>query len=259
MTEPFKVRLTGSSAGTLEQVLVQIELVDRAPLQCPAPWAWYRGDDLVGTTGDTVTQWDDRTGNGRHLIEDPGWITVPSIDAGIDGIRGLTGTRSTFQNDRLLAEYDAYEFSAGKTIFIVFKPQADSFFQAATASTPGGSTLWQLIWGDGGATSEEQFLSSNAGGSVWTFDPAPSGAQAVMIRTANGQPHEVTYAGGTDLSTAGGGTVGSATKNATWNVHEVAIRQGEVLCEWIVFDTLLTPECVAKWQAYLAARFPSLF
>ena len=56
---PWRVRVTGSEAGVLERVSVQVEAVHRAPClpqETPCLWAWYIGDDLTHLAeGDLVS------------------------------------------------------------------------------------------------------------------------------------------------------------------------------------------------------------
>jgi hypothetical protein len=74
---PWRVRVTGSTSGTLAAIAVQAEMVDTAVCGCEKPWAQWRGDDLPGGDMDRLgvgQQWTDRTGNGRHLT---GWPADP--------------------------------------------------------------------------------------------------------------------------------------------------------------------------------------
>jgi hypothetical protein len=254
---------------TLRNLRITWELVDvpRVPVEPDEgvqPWAWYRGDDLDGSEGDPVSGWTDRTGNGRHLVPEPG-RAVPSIVEGIDGTPGLgAGTQGTVSV--LMAEYDPYTFTDGKTVVVVFSP-GDNFYMAARGNRPGSWDLWQLVWGNGEPPwNGEQYLSTTGGGWVSAFDEGPKGPVAVVA--AHG-PMSVpaVWWNGQPLGQIDGD--GASYQDSVWGQHELStVNADEATVEWIVFDQTVDPDVTAvdfgpdgvqTLNGYLAGRYPSLF
>ena len=247
--EPFKVRLTGSSAGTLDQVIVQIELVDRAKAAVITPWAWYRGDDLTGTE---ILEWTDRSGGAGTLdaiSTDGGTGTLkPSAIDSKPGVEGWAQYQATFT---------AQTWQQATMVQVwVSDPSATNW------GAIGGPTLFDLlnVWHD----FEEIEIQG-----TWTGGES-AGA---MVDFSNTDPHyfvAVRSAGGLDLWLDGAKIAtytGSLTAGGATDLF-LAPTFGVTVAELIVFDRDLDPASdlidfgdagTATINGYLASRYPSLF
>ena len=291
MSEPFKVRLTGSSSGTLEQVIVQIELVDRAKAAIIRPWAWYRGDDLTGySEGDDVTGWDDRSGNERHMgqFQDRKYPKYGAdVFGGFSGIRhrdggsGDNGWLDWFGGDPMTQ-------MNGVTVVGVVRPAmrtgADgTFAQWSGMLVYGGQAAVSISWepiitaGTEFGVANDQFFggftnAANQTGDLFIQDTSwPTGPHAWLFRQDASNigaqynatdPSPVTTQGtvATPLPVAG------LTLRLQNDLGGGSVTDGTV--EIIVFDQYLDPASdlidfgdagTATINGYLAARYPSLF
>jgi hypothetical protein len=59
------------------------------PAPLPAPYAWYKADVGVTESGGEVTQWDDQSGNDRHLLVGGGATSPNYISSGINSLPSI--------------------------------------------------------------------------------------------------------------------------------------------------------------------------
>ena len=216
MTEPFRVRLTGSSAGTLDQVIVQIELVDRAKKLCPAPWALFDPSSLSGVAdGSVVTYYEDTSGNGRHL---------EPVETGEVKVRTVAGEKLLYREDAFITSKNELSVAwnggpidwdgtpptttvPGFTIWCeVVDPRVGTDTWLGLPPFSGGAS--QLQVGTGGFPAGEVYAFEKTFGNL--FGPVmPSGKSRVVVRFDVGRQEAELWLNGTladtedDLDPAG--------------------------------------------------------
>ena len=297
MSDPFRVRLTGSSAGTLDQVIVQIELVDRAIPLYPKPWAWYRGDQLTGyTENDEVSVWDDETTGERNLTQFTSPLTGPqdvplyTADAGF----GAPGVKNGVAGSKDLYWFadDPEFFPNGITVLAVGKMAryddeplpywATDDILVGNFSGGGGLIQFQLAWTRNawayqncpGLFSPNGIDGGNFGAEDTTLplDPATfDGSFAALYRQGAGQT-DFTYgkdgAPGVDNTYSPISYVFTGDPAYKVTVVNVSTRNVEsAIAELIIFDAVVDPvsdpvdfgtEGVLTINEYLAVRYPRL-
>lgn len=271
---PWRVRLVGSTAGTLDQVIVQVELVDRAlPPQCPAPWFWVRGDDLEGlTAGDPVTSWTDRGFGGNNLGNDTGKDDPIYVADVIDGIPGI-GAPIDYGVGQAGLRNNSFEkaFPDGMTIFHVVKAAPTELWQGMFFGQTGSGDnafFFPYVSDEGilSTTGElyAEFIQTGAdqSGFWYAYDTGYTHPSATMWRvgpsvfecSVNNVVQEPDGDWSQEFDTPSWSPV------PAWrNLQLFSNRTTEQTAEVIVFDSLLTPECESLWWAYLAGRYPSAF
>lgn len=170
-----------------------------SPLDISGLVAWYDASVLssVHATLGRVSQWDDLSGNGNHLLQGTGSVQPLS---GVDTINGLNVLKfdAPARNDFMVATgvTIAQPFTA---IFVVKAATLGSNAQVLTNLTPGGAT----VWADGGKW-------SLYAGSV--ADTAVSVDTSAHVITAifNGASSKF-YLDGSDISGGNPGTNGRTT------------------------------------------------
>jgi hypothetical protein len=159
-------------------------------------WGWWKADAISAADGDPLTQWDDSTGNARHLTGgSPSYQTAE--------LNGLPVVRFDGTDDNFSVAVSA---DASRTVFVVAKQTADAASKAvvgwpnnnnavlgrgATATwcypgqlgeqslggTPTNWTIVTLRFND--AASLDGYLD---GGSATNFDPADAYSTATNMR-----------------------------------------------------------------------------
>ena len=260
MSDPFKVRLTGSSAGTLGQVIVQIELVDRAVARYPKPWAWYRGDDLIGfAESDPLGTWPDRAGGAGSLLSDS---AAPHYTA--DALDSTAGVKSAGSPS---GDLDAASFpsplASGTdfTIVCVLGTQGGSTHSGIMGFYSGSSAVATLSW-----ASEFNAISALVGSDA-DFDPVyitKSGTVApplAMVLTKRSG----TFDFWVDRTLIGSETPANIATPP--NVIEMVVGDDSTSPEMIFFDFGVDPatdlidfgaDGTQTIDAYLSSRYPSL-
>ena len=182
MNAPFRVRLTGSSAGTLDSVIVQIELVDRAKgCSLPGgPWQLFEPEslDAIYTDGDPAF-WPDTSGNGRDIdgviigsAADPAPYR-PNLLNGYGGIV-LTGTEYD-------AGYDAgtYYFDRDEPFDTQVVGDGLSIVMVVQTTTVWEPQVWNPFSPTGWALSVEagdvNFGATSGSDTSFVSAPAPGG------------------------------------------------------------------------------------
>ena len=140
--------------------------------------ALYRGSSLPAS-GD-ITQWDDESGNGRHLVEDISAGTNPP------SVTTLNGHKAADFDDTNLEtlEYDeGSEFYTGD-IGIIIVGQFDTFVGASdvmlSAATGGSGTTWKHVFGTAVSGANYVIMSGDGSpGAHKTFGTPSTGSEFI--------------------------------------------------------------------------------
>ena len=254
--------LAASSGGGVGRMVMWDEWVPdecfprAVRLDCLAPWAWYRDDDLTGfSAGDPVTQWNDRMPGARHLLAlDDGRNTPLYAEGG-----GITGDPAE-PNGTLQAEYAGQSFTDLSVTVVLDGVSGDIHpFVAGSGAGVIGSFQSELFWFPGfayiGAYAGDAFAENNS------YIAATGPATITFGRTVDGVirywVNGVEY---TDWEFTADSTVAF---ELAW--HLLQVKSGSVRHELIVFDQFVDPATTqvdlggcTTLNAYLAARYPSL-
>lgn len=244
---------SGSDA-TLQEATVGIRIIGTADATSPpepeGPWAWYRGDDLEGSQGETVDTWSDRSGNGRDVES---WSANtdrhPTIaDLALDGHRGadFTGGFATSLERQLDGTYTP----SGWTVFQVFA-DVDQGSSSETVNLHLGDGLY-LYFETGGAATSAMDLQGTSGSLYVEWAPAGGVSGTVWMSAQVDTASMVLDGNGTEVASDTGGGTTDATQ-----IGIGATGRG-VLLETIIFDRVLSAADEARWVSYLAERYPSL-
>ena len=269
MTAPFKVRLTGSSSGTLDQVIVQIELVDRAISNpCPLPWAWYRGDDIVGVDGTKFTTWVDRSGNNRTLDAWSGSADrhPTIIDSALDGQRGAD-FRDVADPYYAPADFewegDPTDFT-GLSVFHVCLPTSGVWGAQDQVRLfgPERRILWTYINQPTGEPIDWYFEGATPDQPRGLAEGPPS---PVIVEVHSYTDRlQVFYNATEKLLSREQDLVTIEDSGAGAQEFPVSVTDlwhggsgRSIVLETIIFSETLSPSCIAQWRSYLAARYPS--
>jgi len=235
--------------------------------------AWYRADDVT-RSGTNVTQWNDRSGNGIHMLQytsantgsaatsSPQWVSSdsnfngqPSIDfSGQDGsnfIRFSTvagpqnsgnGTASMYTNGgdqfSMFAVYRAAQSSRGSYGYSEVFGDSQGYLwlgpSSNTVFSVGNNTLTQSGW------SRQTTFASHA------FNGATSGSANLTLKT-------------TGLSTVNSGSNNAFSSRGAAMSIGGAVSAGQMfighIAECIMYPTALTGDDASKTEDYLAARY----
>ena len=248
------------AAGTLEEITAGYT-------------AWYRADDVT-RSGTNVTQWNDRSGNGIHMLQytssttgsaatsSPQWVSSdsnfngqPSINFsaqdGSNFIRFSTvggpqnsgnGTTSMYTNGgdqfSMFAVYRAALSTRGSYGYSVVIGDSQGYLWVGPSSNTvfsvGNNTLTQSGW------SRQTTFASHA------FNGATSGSANLTLKT-------------TGLSTVNSGSNNAFSSRGAAMSIGGAVSNGQMfighIAECIVYPTALTGDDASKTEDYLAARY----
>lgn len=239
---PFRLRVTADGVGTLGEVRVRAELVNRAELAAddpapPAPWAWFRADDLSGTF-DEATVWPDRVGS-------------RDIDNGMDGSHTLDPAYIGSQPGLLVAEevahfWDGLPAGTGydeKTFAIVSKVPPDS--GSGSYFTFGQN---QLYW-------RHNYIAVNWTGAVVVeeFEQMETGAYAgpaLIICRASRSGEWMDIRINEELM-----VTGNITPPATDDTDNIRLSGTEGAAEMLLYDRVLTEAEMSALWAYVQDRY----
>lgn len=181
---PFPVGMMKTGGGAFEMTDLGSDLK-----------AWFdaQGGTYMTLSTADVTQWTDRSGNGRHLT--PGGA-VPTY-----GSNMVTCTRNSGQNFQTWAValpanvWDCY---------IVGNPDDTAGYRAALSDS-GGNNFFMIL--DGSHNLEIYNSGDKTSGLTWTG----SGLRQAMVRLTNSTTASMNLNGATSLSTVTPGTLGNLT------------------------------------------------
>lgn len=210
-----------------------------SPLDISNLKAWYKADAGVTLNGPTVSQWDDYSGNARHLKQttaanQPTYLTntingLPSID--FDGV-----------NDYLLTDATLNTGDA-MTMFCVFKKESASSQGIIT----GGSGAYQFLqYGSafyiGGAQKVNTMTTD-----LWYIRSG--------TRTTAGALAEHFSNGSSLGTTAGGGTEHSLFRYVgTYNFQAANYTDGKI-AEILIYQGVLTGAQMTEIHNYLNSKY----
>ena len=148
--------------------------------------AWYKFNTGITITGAGVSQWDDQSGNGRHLLQ------------GTDADRpSESGGVITFDGVRELLKVTAFTLNQPETIYILFKSVTDTL---ADRIFDGNSTNAGMMDQDAGPS-----LNAYAGGFIGkNLDYTGSGTYLVATCQFNGAASKLQVNSGTPVTGNGG-------------------------------------------------------
>lgn len=207
--------------------------------------AWFDADDATTITlnGSTVSEWRDKSGNGRHATQatasnQPGYSTNA-----LNGRPVLTTTTSSGQGMAV----GAWTYSASNTSLFVFR----------------ASNLNQAIHQRGSVNAEGSALAQSPG-SGFIFRSRKAGVDSDLAYTQN------TWAIGGSLLTAAttaaylNGTTATPTSVSSAYSGNVALRlfslsatlySGASIAEWVWYDSALSASQIAAVAAYLSKKW----
>jgi len=234
--------------------------------------AWYRADDVT-RSGNNVTQWNDRSGNGIHMLQytaantgvsptvspqfvssDSNFNNQPSIDFtaqnGNNFVRFSTvagpqnsgnGTASMYTNGGdQFSMFAVYRAVAGSSILgydIVFGDSQGYLWLGPSSTTlfsVGNVSLTQSGWSRGTTFASHSFNGATSGSANLTL-------KTTGLSTVNSGSNNAFSSRGNAMSIGGAVTAGQRFR-------------GHV-AECIMYPTALTGNDASKTEDYLAARY----
>lgn len=182
----YNLTVTATNAGGATNQNVAVTVTDVAEPPIVSPAAWHRFNTGITVTGAGVSQWDDASGNGRHLLQATD-ARRPAKQAG--GEITFNGT------SHLLKTTDgAYAISQPFTIYMLFKQITweanDVFFNVAGAGAAAtmlrqiGTTPSMYLYAGTGNAANNTTLALNTYGAVAAVYNGASSAIHVNGQTA---------------------------------------------------------------------------
>jgi hypothetical protein len=238
------------------------------PPTMPAPWAWYRSDDVEHVGGD-VSGWPDRAGDRDMVLSITARDYVPLLAGDVlDGHPAVIGppgsTAATMH--ALQADYDAHAFPDGVTMLAVMRSVEYNGAQSILGF--GSTTGLELYYEDAApAYNYLEFAAWGVSGTPYLeyldVDPVPFGPDwlAVLGRAGpdvvdvaiNGQP--ITDTPEWHVTPDAAAWSGA---EASWTLVQPQRDDGSGFAEYVLWDRLLDAGEQASVWGYLAARYPSL-
>ena len=212
-----------------------------------AAW-WLRGDDIQ-LNGSTVSQWNDKTGNGLHWTQGSAPLQPTWVASAINGKPGLSFSAAA-QQELIGPNLFALGFTAAET-FIVFQINADPPATGAKCGfwrTESAASVAVVPFTDG-------IIYDGFGSTIrkTTINPVPSLASPRIYSVITTSSEWTSALDGVQIYT-------TATNAVGWNT---ATRLGSsvtnwfdgVMCEWITYPAKLSTTDRAKTLAYLKSRY----
>ena len=234
--------------------------------------AWYRADDVT-RSGTNVTQWNDRSGNGIHMLQytaantgvsptvSPQWVSSDS------NFNGQPSIDFTAQNDSNFIRFStvAGPQNSGNGTASMYTNGGTQFSMFAVYRSVAGSTIsgYDIVFGDSqgylwlgpASTSEFSIGNEDLKQSGWSrgttfashgFNGAASGSANLTLKTTG--LSTVNYGSNYNFSSRGAAMCigGAVTADQRFRGH---------IAECIMYPTALTGDDASKTEDYLADRY----
>jgi len=225
-----------------------------SPLQVSSLWAWYRAD-LVTQSGNAISQWDDKSGNARHMTQGtanlkPTWDPLSSSFSGLDCVRFICDGVTNFD---FLSMPDMSALTASE-VWMIAKLVADP------PSTQPKGGLWKI-----GNPAAGSCLYPNQGdsniydsyGSTTrknTGDPTPSLASMHSYSVITTSSEWTNTVNGTQLFTTATNTT-SFQASPVFGGNGVDTGMDGRVGEILIFSAKLSTADRTALKAYLSVRY----
>jgi hypothetical protein len=244
----------------LNIIAAQLGAISATPAPVGTPYQWFDADDATTFTyssGVVVSQWADKSGNSRNASQ----ATVanqPTRQTNV--VNGKAVVRFDATNDQLT--YTEYSLS-NRTIFMVFRNAAQLNSGTNVDLINGGTTFpWQIFgfgsqsggianevatWlgvSSGGSTIQGYYSTANIAAGNHQLNWTTNSSYAFAAKLDKSNLSTTAHAGGFSATTYpgnSGGFSGAAT--------------GIDLCEYIVYDTVLSGTDITANEDYLATKW----
>lgn len=207
---------------------------------------WLDANDvstIVLDGSNTVSQWLDKSGLGRHASQGSPSFRPSYPRNNINGLNGVVfvGTNKHMAGTSLIAA------DGGYTMFGVAKKLESIGGLAYFAPGPIG-----LSTGSSGAADKAGFMLLNA---AWPFEPSTLALGAVICQSLRRQPGVFKYnRGGVQLSSTSSPASGYGNSYLL-GFHTSGSYQNVAVCECLFYDRVLSDEETARIEAYLKAKW----
>lgn len=254
--QPWKVRLTADSTGTLDAVHATVELVDRAALALGEPWAHYEPASLSGyNNGDPITLWADTTSNGRDLTNTDGTDEPTLFANALNGLPGAYLGGDSLLDVRYMTANVAQENVDRVTFLAVVAQIAQQDSNEATLAIMRGATdVGLYVWRESGsydlyvdAAEESSWFQG-----VSTTDPL-NVAGGLLLEAERVSTGVTLEADGT-LVASDSGTAAAPSTIDRLGIGDTGPTR-LVLCELVVFVTPDEHTLVDQYRSLLQGRW----
>jgi hypothetical protein len=238
-------------------IIASSKLTALAPVG--TPYQWLDADDATTFTyssGVVISQWADKSGNSRNATQST-VANQPTRQTGV--VNGKAVVRFDATNDQL--NYSGYSLS-NRTIFMVFRNAAEFNSTSNVDMVLGGSFPWQLftfgtatngITGEvatwlgvstGGATVNGYYSTANIAAGAHQLNWTTDSSRNFAAKLDESNLSVTSYNGGFSVATYPGSIAAFS-----------GINNGIDLCEWIVYDTVLSGTDITANEDYLATKW----
>lgn len=220
-----------------------------SPLTLPGLFSWYDASNLASiiSAATLVSQWNDLSGAGNHLVQATGGAKPVT---GIDTVNGLNAIK--FAGAQVMACTTVSMIQSPVTWLAVIKLTALLTDQAIVAA---GASTGPLEWRIDSTTGLQDLIKQNAAVIATSATSVGTGAVRIGVNRINGGAYYFRRAGAVDGSgtsattwaTAGSLTVGAITTASNALTGDI--------CELIGCNATLGGLDLTNAEAYLAAKW----
>jgi hypothetical protein len=231
-----------------------------APAPVGTPYQWLDADDATTFTyssGVVISQWSDKSGNARNATQA---VVANQPTRQTNVVNGKAVVRFDATNDAL--SYTQYSLS-NRTIFMVFRNAAQLNSGTSVDLIQGGATFPIQVFGFGaqtGGVSGEvaTWLGVTTGGSTINgyYNTSNIAAGAHQLNwTTDSSRNFAAKLDKSSLSTTAIGGGFSATTYPGYSGGMGGAPTGIDICEFIVYDTVLSGTDITANEDYLATKW----
>lgn len=217
--------------------------------------AWYKADNSVSTSGSSVTQWADVSGNSYNATQSNSSFQPTFVGSAINSLPAISFNGS---NQFLQIPSGFANFTSGASIFVVAKPTALSTFAHILYFATDGVGTDGLISQEGSASGSMALTVLNGSSSSQV-----TASSAVTVNTAQlleaidsggGSPSGTLYTNGAQKAQGSVNTLNNVTRTTNYIGGQTYYFTGQI-AEILVYNTALSATQRANVENYLFARY----
>lgn len=205
--------------------------------------AWYRSDQGITQSGGTVSQWNDLSGNARHVVQ----ASSPNQPAygATSGANSLPGiTFASASSTKLAVTFTG--IAQPLHLFTIVKFNAYN----ANGGIVTGSAIGERIFCVGDVTGTQPDIYM--GGSGLAFNTSDTTNFALFENLANTSSSSIIRGSGTPVT----GTIGSGSLSGVTMGQLIGSAYGSfILSEVLLYSAAITSTNLTNLRAYFAARY----